>query len=85
MTCSDNPLVLTYYLTYKQGQYKSTRMTKLVMPMPHGSYKSPQKIVTKFAIRCVYHTASNKWWQIIKQMTYKNLNIVKKLVHLSDI
>ena len=53
--------------------------------MPHGSEKSPAK--NRNEIRhslCMPH-CSDKSWQIIKKMTHKNLNIVKKLVYLSDI
>ena len=53
--------------------------------MPHGSEKSPPK--NRNEIRhslCMPH-CSNKLWRIIKKMTHKNLNIVKKLVYLSDI
>ena len=53
--------------------------------MPHGSEKSPEK--NRNEIRhslCMPH-CSDKSWRIIKKMTHKNLNIVKKLVYLSDI
>ena len=53
--------------------------------MPQGSDKSLAK--NRYEIRhllCILHS-SNKSWQILKKMTNKNLNIVKKLVYLSDI
>ena len=50
-----------------------------------GAKNRQRKIVTKFIIRCVCHTEGLKSWQIMKKMTHKNLNIVNKLVHVSDI
>ena len=50
-----------------------------------GAKNRQRKIVTKFVIRRVCHTEGLKSWLIMKKMTHKNLNIVKKLVHVSDI
>ena len=57
----------------------------MFMPMPPGSDKLSEKNRNEICqLLCMPH-GNNKLWQIIKQMTYKNLNIVKKLVYLSDI
>ena len=54
--------------------------------MPHGSEKSPEKNCNEIPHSlCMPHGRVKKSWQIMKKMTHKNLKIVKKLVHLSDI
>ena len=45
-----------------------------------GAKNRQRKVVMKFVIRCVCQTEGLKSWQIMKKMTHKNLNIVKKLV-----
>ena len=49
-----------------------------IMPMPHGSDKSPAKNRHEICHSLCMPHGSAKSWQIIKKMTYKNLNIVKK-------
>ena len=53
--------------------------------MPHGSEKSPEKNRNEIRHSLCMPTERLKSWQIMKKMTHKNLKIVKKLVHLSDI
>ena len=55
------------------------------MVMKHESDKSPEKNRKEIHHSLCMPHGSNKSWQIIQKMTHKNLNIVKKLVHLSDI
>ena len=65
--------------------FLSSTRDKAVKAMPHGSEKSPEK--NRNEIRhslCMPH-GSAKSWQIMKKMTHKNLNIVEKTSHLSDI
>ena len=49
------------------------------MLMPHGSDKSPEKNRNEIRHMLCVPYSNEKWWLIIKQMTYKNLSIVKKI------
>ena len=53
--------------------------------MPHGSEKSPEKNRNEICHSLCMPHGRVKSWQIMKKMTHKNLNIVKKLVLGSDI
>ena len=53
--------------------------------MPHGSEKSPEKNRNEIRHSLCMPDGRVKSWQIMKKMTHKNLNIVKKLVLVSDI
>ena len=53
--------------------------------MPHGSKKSSEKNRNEIRHSLCMPDGRVKSWQIMKTMTHKNLNIVTKLVHLSDI
>ena len=46
-----------------------------IMPMPHRSDKSPVKNHHEIRHSLCMPQGSAKSWQIIKKMTYKNLNI----------
>ena len=52
---------------------------------PHGSDKWPVKKCNEICHSLCMPHGSDKSWQIIKKKTNKNLNMVKNLVHLSDI
>ena len=54
------------------------KVTKIVMPIPHGSNNLTEKNHNEILhLLCMPHDM-DKLWHIIKKMTYKNLNIVKK-------
>ena len=54
------------------------KVTKIVMPIPHGSNNLTEKNHNEILhLLCMPHDI-DKLWHIIKKMTYKNLNIVKK-------
>ena len=58
--------------------YKNKIILLPLIPMPHGSNKSPEKNHNEIRnLLCMLH-GSDKLWRIMKKMTDKNLNKVKK-------
>ena len=67
----------TLFNKFIPGQNMS-KVTKIVMPIPHGSNNLTEKNHNEILhLVCMPHDI-DKLWHIIKKMTYKNLNIVKK-------